>query len=109
MLKAGISTKVLHEEMVSEGHRPSLHVPQGGEACVGLVGDVGELGHHEPSAIALHADAHSLILLGQFSIFRLPRTVPPLLIILAFDALPGVVVIDTEPFTNEGRAWQGSH
>ena len=92
--------------MVCEGHRPPLPVPHGSEASVCLVGDMGELGHHEPSAVALQADAHGLSLLGRFAMFGLPRTVAPLLTILTFDTFPGVVALDTAPFREEGRTGQ---
>ena len=48
---------------------------------VSLVGDVGELGHHEPSAVAVHADAHPLVLHSLFAMFGSPRTMPTLLAI----------------------------
>ena len=46
--RLGYPPKVLTEDLVCEGHHPSLP----GEAGVGLVGDLGELGHHEPGAVA---------------------------------------------------------
>ena len=73
---------------------------------VSLVGDVGELGHHEPSAVAVHADAHRLLLLSLFAMFGSPRTVPPLLAILALNTVFGVVAFDTASVTSDipGRA-----
>ena len=98
MLKAGISTQ-------SEEHCS----PHSAEAGVGMlcdVGELGELGHHEPSAVAVHAATHCLVLLSLFAMSGLSRTMPPLLAILALDAFPGIVALDTASLANDipGRA-----
>ena len=59
------------------------------------MGDVGEFRHHEPSAVAVHDDAHRLGLLCLFAMFGSSRTVPPLLPILALNAVLGVVALNT--------------
>ena len=92
--------------MVSEGNCSAFPGTHGGKADVSLVGDIGELGHHEPGAVAVYADAHRLVLLCLFAMFGSPRTVPPLLAIPALNAVPGVVALDTAPVTSDvpGRA-----
>ena len=86
--------------MVSEGNCSPLPGTHGGMVEVSLVGDVGELGHHEPSAVAVHADAHRLVLHSLFAIFGSPRTMPPLLGILALDTIPVVVALDSASVTS---------
>ena len=73
---------------------------------VSLVGDVGELGHHKPDAVAVHADAHRLCLFSLFAMFGSPRTVTTLLAILALNTVPGIVALDTASVAGDipGRA-----
>ena len=98
--------KVLAEDVVSEGHYSPLPGTHGGEPEVSLVGDVGELRHHEPGAVAVHADAHRLGFFSLFAMFGSPRTVPPLLAILALYTVFGVGAFDTASVTSDipGRA-----